>query len=958
MSGQVASIENLQITPAMQSSTHSSIPKQTDNGARIIFFDSSAKYQTYQNNYHYIKAYPHLLALKVNEIEMAGLQKSSSIIPASYYTSQSLKQQIVPDNVISEVDLNNLRLDGYTGKNITVGVLDNGIDFTHPLLSGKMAGKYFAGIPNLPSCATHGTPVSGLIAGRNSTVFSGMAVDSQIYDIEFSCSKDTIEGDFLDAFDQVIAHNDTISIINTSFGGVAPVWDPVMKRVVDSGVIVVGSAGNGGPGLHTTTTGGPGNSIHGISVGAISGSEDVNLFSSRGPAYEMTAKPDLLAPGSGVLSTSKGGGIDSYSGTSFSSPIVAGGIAVLLDALKSNNINFNPGLIKAALMNTARSLGDPVLTQGKGIIQFNNAFEYLLNQNTSDPQAIAISTSMNDLNYLDYIPQGAKFKIPLSLISSNPVSSNLSFSGDFTGKTINYHIGSSYSQHLGLEIDTSEFSPNTEVNGTITASLGQFSTSLNIQFTVGNPKIGTVGIDRGHTYWDQLGADHIGGSNTGQMIRLAQEADYEVTELFGHLNDTILSTVDILWMPDTINRLDNANASLRDEGFNELSLSQADIKAIHHFVSSGGSLFITTLGAEYTSSGSSQEIIGLNTTAFNPLVQRYGIEAQSVPTAQSFNPIILPTNNQSSLIGSASKITHNGNYLNVHAPAWSLIGSYSHTTLAYYQNATSNGKVVVASTNFWMDNHALGPGYSSQADDKLLSSNLWTWFSNQELPVKLKQEVVSNHLQGAFTTKFQPDPTPVTIYQQNQTEKIPLQYTMDGQNYSFELPVNDDGNYRVVAKSGDSYLAWNIIRDRVGPSIEIASSNANNTNFKESGFVSLEFIVTDDHSGVDETAFTYQLNGSNSSLVDSYNADRNLLKVVLQMSSFTNNTYYTLRIGAKDLVGNYNAINYHFGVNITEISSSTGNNQVNSGSGFLDVPNMTIAFAIIPVVFLYRRKHE
>ena len=68
-----------------------------------------------------------------------------------------------------------------------------------------------------------------------------------------------------------------------------------------------------------------------------------------------------------------------------------------------------------------------------------------------------------------------------------------------------------------FNIDTTKFSQNSPVEGTITASVGNYSQSTLIKFNVTSNYIATLGIDQTHTYWKQWGADNIGGANTSKV---------------------------------------------------------------------------------------------------------------------------------------------------------------------------------------------------------------------------------------------------------------------------------------------------------------------------------------------------------------------------------------------------------------------------------------------------------
>ncbi len=208
-----------------------------------------------------------------------------------------------------------------------------------------------------------------------------------------------------------VAHN--IRVINLSVGAritESYETDPLTlaaKGAVDAGIVVVAAAGNLGQrtvGLEKKTQYGsitaPGNAPWVLTVGAYSSEgtltrwdDKVAPYSSRGPsAIDYAAKPDLLAPGTGIVSLAVpesqfyltksaylllGNRVTptrpylSLSGTSMSSPVVAGTVALMLQA----NPTLKPNLVKAILQYTAQTRHYDALTQGAGFLNAQGAVE-------------------------------------------------------------------------------------------------------------------------------------------------------------------------------------------------------------------------------------------------------------------------------------------------------------------------------------------------------------------------------------------------------------------------------------------------------------------------------------------------------------------------------------------------------------------------------------------------------
>src|SRR5262249_2634692 len=198
------------------------------------------------------------------------------------------------------------------------------------------------------------------------------------------------------ALDWVLANRtrDNIRIVNLSVGGSVTESDwadplaPAAERV----------AGDAGRNAQGETQYGaivaPGNAPWVLTVGASShqgtagrGDDIVASFSSRGPTYkDFTAKPDLVAPGTGTVSLSDPWGtfyrtqskylMDgtvptpykpylTLSGTSMAAPVVAGTVALMLQA----NPSLTPNAVKAILQYTAQTYpGYDALTEGAGFL--------------------------------------------------------------------------------------------------------------------------------------------------------------------------------------------------------------------------------------------------------------------------------------------------------------------------------------------------------------------------------------------------------------------------------------------------------------------------------------------------------------------------------------------------------------------------------------------------------------
>ncbi len=352
-----------------------------------------------------------LLAL-ANNAAVARIALDRVIIGANERTSQTVGATTVREQL------------GYDGTGIRVAVIDSGIAPSHDDLrngSGAQRVDQFVDFVHGDTSASddygHGTHVAGIIAGNgfdSNGARTGIAPGARLVVLKaLDGSGHGRISDVIAAFDYVVTHNDVLNVrvINLSVGsGVyesynADLLTLAAKRAVDAGIVVVAAAGNAGRNAQGSTQYGgitaPGNAPWVLTVGASShmgtvdrSDDTIAAFSSRGPtAFDRTAKPDLVAPGVGIESLTDpasslyltrsqsllaGTVATSYlpylsmSGTSMAAPVVAGTVALMLQA----NPLLTPNAVKAILEYTAQPYeGHDALTQGAGFLNSRGAVD-------------------------------------------------------------------------------------------------------------------------------------------------------------------------------------------------------------------------------------------------------------------------------------------------------------------------------------------------------------------------------------------------------------------------------------------------------------------------------------------------------------------------------------------------------------------------------------------------------
>jgi serine protease AprX len=282
-----------------------------------------------------------------------------------------------------------------SGRNVTVAVMDTGINSRHADLSGRVVQNVrLADSQSLPATfvepvsvenlentdlvAGHGTFVAGVIAASGTSSagkYAGVAPGARLLGLS---AGDLNLTHVLSGFDYLLNKGAlyNVRVVNCSFSAntAFDVNDPVniaTKMLTERGVNVVFSAGNSGSGNGTLNPYAAAPWV--VGVGATDQNGTLAPFSSRG-SFGGEQQPTLVAPGVNIASlrstattTSVGGmgGADTTrltptelpyyttaSGTSFSAPQVAGAIALMLEA----NPSLSPSAIKDILSRTSTPL--------------------------------------------------------------------------------------------------------------------------------------------------------------------------------------------------------------------------------------------------------------------------------------------------------------------------------------------------------------------------------------------------------------------------------------------------------------------------------------------------------------------------------------------------------------------------------------------------------------------------
>jgi subtilisin len=242
-----------------------------------------------------------------------------------------------------------------TGDPIKVGVIDTGIDLSHPDLKDNIKGGYNAIYPGKsPNDDNgHGTHVAGIIAALNNSIgVVGVGPNIDLYAIKvLNASGSGYLSDVIEGLDWAVSNG--IQVVNMSLGtskDVQSLHDAIL-RTYNAGVTIVAAAGNSGGAVSY-----PAAYPEVIAVSATDSNDRIAYWSSRGPEV------DLAAPGVRIYSTYKGKTYATLSGTSMAAPHVTGAAALIIDTKKCD-LNLDnvctPAEVQQRLEQTAIDLGTP-----------------------------------------------------------------------------------------------------------------------------------------------------------------------------------------------------------------------------------------------------------------------------------------------------------------------------------------------------------------------------------------------------------------------------------------------------------------------------------------------------------------------------------------------------------------------------------------------------------------------
>jgi len=300
---------------------------------------------------------------------------------------------LAQNNQLGIVDLHEM---GYSGNGVVVAILDSGFDTHHPATKDlNVVGQHdFVDNDDSvdldpgddPTSPLHGTSTWSVLGGFSPGKLIGPAHGASFLlarTEDVRAEYPVEEDNFVAALEWAaergakvvsasLAYLEFDGDVGYGFSDLNGINIPLSAAVrvaAKNGILIVSPSGNSGP--SATSIWAPADADSIFTVGAVDSFGVIAPFSSRGPTADGRLKPELVALGVDAYAAWLSGTFVHLSGTSLSTPLVAGGLALLLEA----HPDWTPPEVRRMLFASASQANSPDNSYGYGIPNFRVAAE-------------------------------------------------------------------------------------------------------------------------------------------------------------------------------------------------------------------------------------------------------------------------------------------------------------------------------------------------------------------------------------------------------------------------------------------------------------------------------------------------------------------------------------------------------------------------------------------------------
>lgn len=347
-----------------------SLTSSTSQMSPISHSNPMPKYTEQLNVFDYLKEFTHPSVVRAEE---------TTKIPGTSKEFSPNTSNLHPQWNHNMMNIGQAWADGYTGKGISIAVLDTGFFIQHP--DSQVVGGYsvFPDDPWSNDHSGHGTHIAGIINAKRGSPYQGIAPDAEVYGIKIYHEDDVDENGGVSTSVQSVVHGIQyaidlevdIIVISSGLSYHDPDLYDIIKEAHDRNIMIIAASGNG-----NATVNYPANYSEVIAVTAID--ERLN------PALDIIygQENDFSAPGVHIGGLSIPDSAYSYpyiymSGSSQAAPHAAGLAAILMEKYGERG-----EAIRTIMQEQALDIGDPGLF-GHGLLQYVSEDEEQNNELTT-----------------------------------------------------------------------------------------------------------------------------------------------------------------------------------------------------------------------------------------------------------------------------------------------------------------------------------------------------------------------------------------------------------------------------------------------------------------------------------------------------------------------------------------------------------------------------------------------